>query len=324
MTNRERFLNLKSNFFIFCKYLVKYVILFAMTVFSESSSLQRVEITYQLPRESHIYRVSIAIVKADNSDWIVRTLLSGGVREITMDNQGKFTETWDGLDDDGYPVRPGRYTWKGVYMPAVKWEIDNKYHTFIAKLAVAAGSHMHPGQDEDTLPMIFQGVSTSPVNDVCATSDGKLLLCGEYIENGTNPLFIDPELNGIRQLLWGAPSGGIGGVNAGAADEDFAYIISGQAENDFITRYDVRNGGRLAFGTDRGTYMSGICLLPYVSPGVRDTAVSMAALKTKSGKHYVYVPLLKAGKLIVLDGESGKILAEVPGLISPVALGLTL
>ncbi len=284
-----------------------------------SPAVQAVEVTYRLPVSSApaMYRVTVAIVPADRPEWIVRTLLSGAVREVTRQNQGRFIESWDGLDEDGFPVKPGRYTWKGVYMPAAKWAIDGQYHTFTAKLAVAAGATLHPQPDEDALPMIFQGVSTSPVNDVATTPDERLLFLGEYIENGTNPLLIDPELSGAKQLLWGAPSGGVGGANAVAGDEDFVYAVSGQGDNDLITRYDAKSGGRLPFGSGQGTYLGKVLLLPQTARGERDTAVSLAAQKTAAGRHYLYVPLLRAGKLLVLDGDTGEALAEVPGLVSP-------
>ncbi len=296
-----------------------------------------VQIAYRLPPAPapQVYRVTLAMVPADNPEWIVRTLLSGAVREVTAQNRGKFTETWDGLDEDGFPVKPGRYAWKGVYMPAGKWAIDGKYHTFTTKLAVAAGSTIHPQPDEDALPMIFQGVSTSPVNDVATMPDGRLLFASEYIENGTNPLLIDPEPAGAKQLVWGAPSGGYGGAKAVAGDEDFVYLAqysrewafvqegafaaarSGQGDSDLVTRYDAKTGGRLPFVGEKGTDPSNVLLLPKTAEGERDMAVSLAAQKTRGGRHYLYVPLLRAGKIRVIDGETGRFRGEADGLVSP-------
>jgi hypothetical protein len=106
-----------------------------------------------------------------------------------------------------------------------------------------------------------------------------------------------------------------------AEDSVYAYASSGQ-ENDFLTRYDAKTGARLPFGSDKGTCIDKVCCLPKTPEGGRETAVSMTALafpsgKHPSGKHYLYVPLLRAGKLMVWDGESGKVVAEVPGLASP-------
>jgi hypothetical protein len=57
--------------------------------------------------------VSLAICKADGQ--IVRTLLAKAEREA-----GPQTEKWDGLDDDGKPVPPGRYRLKALTHPGLK------------------------------------------------------------------------------------------------------------------------------------------------------------------------------------------------------------
>src|SRR5579875_2611162 len=64
---------------------------------------QGTPITYQLPTEGPLprtYRVTLAITDPKNPDWIVSQFVTGAVRTVTAENQGKFTEYWNGLDDN--------------------------------------------------------------------------------------------------------------------------------------------------------------------------------------------------------------------------------
>jgi hypothetical protein len=57
-----------------------------------------VTVSYRLPADGELprtYRVTLAMTAADNPDWIVSTFVSGAVRIVTEENQGRFTETWD-------------------------------------------------------------------------------------------------------------------------------------------------------------------------------------------------------------------------------------
>src|SRR5436190_23704101 len=82
-----------------------------------------VPVTYTLPTEGPLprtYRVTLAIVDAKNPDWIISQFASGVARTVTAENGGRFSETWDGLDDNFMPVPPGTYGVKGIMMPASK------------------------------------------------------------------------------------------------------------------------------------------------------------------------------------------------------------
>jgi len=88
-----------------------------------------VPISYQLPNTGalpHTYRVTLAMTDPKNPDWIVSQFVSGAERTVTKENQGKFTDYWDGLDDNFMPAPPGAYGVKGIVMPAEKWEVDGK------------------------------------------------------------------------------------------------------------------------------------------------------------------------------------------------------
>ncbi len=66
-------------------------------------------VTYVLPTDGELprtYRVTLAVVDPQNPDWIVSTFVAGAPRTVTAENKGRFTETWDGLDDNFMPVPP--------------------------------------------------------------------------------------------------------------------------------------------------------------------------------------------------------------------------
>src|SRR4051812_8708801 len=80
-----------------------------------------IPVNYSLPSDGPLprtYLVTLAIVEAKNPDWIVSQFACGVARAVTAENGGKFTETWDGLDDNFMPVPPGNYAVKGIYSPA--------------------------------------------------------------------------------------------------------------------------------------------------------------------------------------------------------------
>jgi len=76
-----------------------------------ASALAEVPIEYNLPEDG---RVSIII---RNDDGVVRELLHAARRKA-----GANVDTWDGLDEDGKPAKPGTYTWKLLLTQGLKAE----------------------------------------------------------------------------------------------------------------------------------------------------------------------------------------------------------
>ena len=90
-----------------------------------------VPVSYSLPAGGLLpktYRVTLAIVDPKNPDWIISQFLAGEPRTVTQENAGRFTDYWDGLDDNFMPVPPGTYGVKGIFTPAQKWQVDGEYH----------------------------------------------------------------------------------------------------------------------------------------------------------------------------------------------------
>jgi hypothetical protein len=110
-----------------------------------------VPVSYVLPSDGSLartYRVTLAITAPDNPDWIISQFACGVVRTVTAENQGKFTETWDGLDENHMSLPPGTYGVKGIYMPAAKWEITGECHSLIPNLVLGAGDSWFPTREQ--------------------------------------------------------------------------------------------------------------------------------------------------------------------------------
>src|SRR4051812_22501736 len=148
-----------------------------------------VPVTYQLPKAGDApatYLVTLAITDPKNPDWIVSTFVAGEPRTVTKENQGKFTETWDGLDENFMPVPPGDYGVKGIYTPAREWVIDGEWHA-ITPLFAGGASPWLPSVDTPRQPVPFGGDPVnSPMQDVAVAPNGIGVFYYQYLENGLN------------------------------------------------------------------------------------------------------------------------------------------
>jgi len=116
-----------------------------------------VPVSYELPAAGPLpqtYLVTLAIVEAQDPDWIVSQFVCGGVRTVTAENGGKFIDIWDGLDDNFMPVPPGDYAVKGSYAPARQWPVDGQWHAITPRFAGGASSWL-PSPDDWQKPEPF-------------------------------------------------------------------------------------------------------------------------------------------------------------------------
>jgi len=244
-------------------------------------------VSYSLPTDGPLpktYRVTLAITAPDNPDWIVSTFVAGAARTVTAENKGKFTETWDGLDENYMPVPPGSYGVKGIYMPARKWEITGEYHSLIPKLVAGAGDSWFPTRDQDTkYPWLWAAGGRSMLDISVAPADsgrnGIAAIYHHYIECGLNPLLLD--LNkpiGHEQILAGYGSGGAAGGWATATDGELVWCLCDNGGIPFLYRADGRR-----FGAGRAHYRRDV----YIPRG---EPTSIAAWRDPAtGKRYVYL-----------------------------------
>jgi len=109
-----------------------------------SGAEAEIAISYDLPEDG---RVSVVICNAEGV--LVREFLHAAPRK-----QGRNTETWDGLDEQGNPVAPGAYTWKLLLTQGLR-----------AEYLLTLGTN--PTPPWDTWPGNHHGVSS-----VAADADG--------------------------------------------------------------------------------------------------------------------------------------------------------
>jgi len=214
-----------------------------------------VAVKYRLPVDGAgptTYRVTLAIVDPKNPNWIVSQFACGVVRTATRENQGRFTEYWNGLDDNFMPVPPGTYGVKGICMPAKRWRVDSEFHTITPQFVTGASAWM-PGPTQWDKPEPFGGDPVgAPLRAVSVGSNGHAVFYYEYLENGTNNALVD--LNrpiGYSQLLRAYWSGGVGGGPCAATDGETVWSVCAVAGPQFVYRADQKPFGTGKASRDR-------------------------------------------------------------------------
>lgn len=265
-----------------------------------------VPVSYQLPTDGPLpktYRVTLAATDPKNPDWIVSTFVRGEVRTVTAENQGKFTDTWDGLDENLMPIPPGSYGLKGIYMNAEKWRVDGEYHTIVPQF-LGGGSSWLPTPEQDMQREPFGGdPCNSPLRAVAVGPKGVGTFYWQYMENGTNSPLIDfNKPIGVGQVLAAYNSGGAAGGIATATDGVTIWDCCSNSDTLFIHRADEK-----PFGTQRARGRQKIYL-------PRGAVTGMAAVTdAKAGKSFVYVSMKGAvNEVVVLDGQNAAELAHLP------------
>lgn len=286
-----------------------------------------VSVAYQLPTDGPLpktYRVTLAIHDPKNPDWIVAQFARGEVRTVTAENGGKFTETWDGLDDNHMPVPPGEYGVKGICMPARKWAVDDEYHSITPKFVTGA-SAWTPSPDQPQQPEPFGGDPVgAPLEDVAVGPNGVAVFYYQYLENGTNCPQIDLKKPlGLDQFVRAYNSGGAGGGPVATTDGETVWAFSADGGPKFVYRADGKPFGKSPGANRANSY----------PPEGWVTAMAVwwdASSGSTDAKRFVYVAQrgkIEHGgrkkeftesdedfvdKLTIHDGANGKVLGESP------------
>ncbi|HUU90162.1 MAG TPA: hypothetical protein VM238_03015 [Phycisphaerae bacterium] len=275
-----------------------------------------VPIAYQLPTDGPLpktYRVTLAVTDPKNPDWIVSTFLAGAARTVTAENQGRFTDYWDGLDDNGMPLPPADYGVKGIYLAASKWEIDGQYHSIIPKYRIGAGESWNPTPDHDrTTPAIFNHCMIG-MEDIQVGPNGVAGFLLGYLENGDNPFLVDLKKPiGRDQVIASYSSAGFNGGSTVACDGEVMWC---GVQVDRMTHAMLYRADHAPFGETLNDVSFSYKKLP-VAP------VSMAAWRDGAGgRRFLYVALpAPQNQLLVIDGEKGATLATVGLKSSPLAV----
>ena len=189
-----------------------------------------VPVSYSLPIDGtlpRVYRVTLAITAPNDPNWILSTFVSGAVREVTKENGGRFSEIWDGLDDNFMPVPPGEYGVRGISMPAEIWTPDGKPHTLRARYFSGPNTLMpRPGRQEQG-PFITGDQAAPGIGDIAVGPDGVAIFYWKFLENAQNAYRVDLNLPpGPEQLLGGFGSGGTGGGNYATTDGKTIWCVA--------------------------------------------------------------------------------------------------
>jgi hypothetical protein len=241
------------------------------------------------------------------------------VRTVSVENQGRFIETWDGLDDNFLPVPPGQYAIKGIYMPANKWQVDGEYHSITPQFVGGASAWL-PTPQQWNKPEPFGGDPVGqPLSSVAVGPNGIGVFYYVYLENGLNCPLID--LNkpvNYEQFIRAYNSGGAAGGSCVATDGQSVWAYSTDGGPKFVYRADQK-----PFGHDTGANRNNV----YRPEG---WVKAMTAWRDpNSGKSFVYIgqcgKVIRDGrayveshgdseqinKVTVHDGQTGEVLAEV-------------
>jgi len=175
-----------------------------------------VEIRYRLPKEA---RVTLAI--DDESGRRVRNLVAAQRR-----SKGRNVERWDGVDDEGKLVPPGKYTYKGIHH-------DGIHVNWVMSFA----SPGNPPWDTPDGRGAFYG-DHSAAQAAAAAGDYVALAC-PIGEAGKH--LIGCDLTGQR--LWGLANRAFGdGHRISLATDGKILWVAIEGEKAFIYRVNIANG----------------------------------------------------------------------------------
>ncbi len=287
---------------------------------AETPPAEQAAVAYRLPADGVLpktYQVSLAIVEATNSDWIVSQFVCGQPRTVTTENQGHFVDTWNGLDDNFMPVPPGTYAVKGIFLPAEKWAVDGEYHAITPRF-VGGPSAWLPSPDQWRVPEPFGGDPCGqPLGDVDVGTNGVAVFYYVYLENGRNNPMLDltKPVNG-DQVLRAFASGGAGGGNCTCTDGQTVWSFSTDGGPKYVYRADGK-----PFGTGRAQRPNVYrpegwvtALAAWRDPAGGRSRVYMAQRGriVENRDHYTESTQDFVDSIAVLDGANGAVLAEIP------------
>ena len=284
--------------------LVKFLWLAMVSLFCGNSVTHAVEIRYRLPFDGtqKTYRVTIAAAPVSNPDWIVSTFAAGLIRTVNKENQGRFIDFWDGLDDNFMPVSPGEYVLKGIYAPGEIWATDGQVHSLIPEYKSSPGDSWAAASGEGHRFPAFHGHVFEPVYEVVPATNRTALVLGGFVENGFNPFIMD--LNkppGPDQIIKRFPSHGCSGGQLAAYDGRHAWINR---------RKEIYSPSQAGFGLEKNKYGRGFSRSDGDHPPTDLTAIR------EGNQTHLLLSEPRENRVAVMDGKSGKILnaMNLPGV----------
>ncbi|MEZ0386067.1 MAG: hypothetical protein ACAI34_03295, partial [Verrucomicrobium sp.] len=290
-----------------------------------SQAADGVPVTFELPpAPGQTYLVTLAVVDPKRPDWIVSTFVAGTPFTVTAENKGRFSATWDGLDENFMPVPPGDYAVKGIYAPARTWAVDGEWHAVTPRFAGGASPWL-PSPDRWELPVPFGGDPVNaPLQDVAVGPNGVAVFYYQYLENGTNcPMFDLNKPVGYEQFIRAFSSGGAGGGPAAATDGQMVWAFSTDGGPRFVYRADQKSFGQSPGANRRNSYLpEGWVTAMAVAEGnpegrrlvyvaQRGKILQEATNRGSHGFRYLESDTDFVDQITVHDGENGTVLTTV-------------
>lgn len=296
------------------------VLLIAPHTVLPATTTSGVPVSYELPNApGETFRVTLAIVDPKNPDWIISQFVNGAARTVTKENGGKFSETWDGLDDNFMPVPPGDYAVKGIVMPAKKWIVDGDWHSITPRFVTGAGAWM-PTPDEWEKSEPFGGDPCgAPLGDIAIGTNGIATFCYVYLENSRNYPMVD--LNkpvNHAQVLRAFNSGGAAGGSCCATDGETTWAFSSDGGPKFVFRTDQKSFGKSPGANRSNSYLpagwvTAMAAWRNAASGKSLVAVAQRGKIIASGKKQFQENETDfVDKITIHDGDNGAIIATLP------------
>jgi len=292
----------------YCSYIMSLLLcasLAAVAQAVEQEAPRGAPVRFQLPTDGPLprtYRVTLAAVDKDDPDWVFGSVVAGEPYTVTEDNQGRFTAYWNGLDDNYMPMPPGEYGVKGIYMPAEKWELTGEYQTLIPDYRLGISSWL-PDKDNDMKPFPVRGHGMWQYNDIHATPDGRATLLHTYIENGKSPIIFDLKKPvGNAQVLRSFAFSG-GGLQ-----------VATDGEEVWIDKFRLYRASRRPFGDSSRLEPKGsVRDMDTLRHGDQTLLYTVQRFEMKQvNRHWWTEADVPVNKLVVYEGHTGKVAAEVP------------
>ena len=240
--------------------------------FADFSTAGSVKIAYEIPEDRD---VTIAI--DDTNGVRVRNLIGEYPR-----SKGKVTDLWDCLDDDGNPVKPGRYTATVVHHRPLKLKYLNSVYSAATPPWTTEGPFRCWGSNH--------GSPTS------VATDGKhTVLYFTGTEGASGIQLITDE----GQLVWSDRNEFVDGT----LDDTYAYGLSrsGWQNVVLLARYRLTDGKLIPFEDEKRTPN------PIVESENWKLAHDESSLALAHGKLWALLP---GYRLIVCDPKTGKVIEK--------------
>ncbi len=278
-----------------------------------------VPVSYTLPSDgspTKTWRVTLAIVDAKNPDWIISQFAAGVPRTVTAENGGKFSEMWNGLDDNFMPVPPGTYAVKGICMPAQKWDVDGQFHSVVPRFVGGVSDWLPSPEEAGKKGEPFHGDPVNaPIGDVAVSPEGIAVFSYSYLENGhSNPMIDLRKPRGMAQFLRSFPSGGAGGGSSACTDGETVWSWSTDG-GCHVFRPDGKDFGSSPRAMRKNSYAPEghvTAMAAWRDGGSTTVFVAQRGRLIPKGEYWLEEGPEPVDVVTVHAGEGGKVLATIP------------